>query len=673
MEPPDGAHYQARYSELWPSRDAGDDPDDVRVSLILPDPEVAAQLGNADGESLRATERGELEIDAVVRVLRRRLGLDGTPALTIVDPVTGEIRAAEPRDIAIIVRKIDWGDRLLDRLRRVGIPATIAGGRRFWAREEIQTLATLLEAIVDPENRLARFASLRSPALGFRDDELVLSFLHEQGHFEGEPPADVADATERLRQLSADARRLPVPDFLESLAEELSLLSVFGLRPDGPGRVESLRILLEAADAFVEAGLDSLPGFVRWLKQQTGAPGVEGPGEPDPGEQGGVQILTIHKAKGLEFPIVVLADLAGRAQTRETIVADRVAGRIEFRLSQPAAVETPGFAEAWEEERLRQKAEEVRLLYVAMTRARDHRLLAWPEGAGGFLERGDDGELARRVGSAPGEPAPAESGVGTIRVEALPPLEDVRSRTIAEPDRTVAAPSPARDATEARRLARRGVRVLAATSVGTPPRREDPPWADLPLFAPGPGGREFGSLIHRALEIWDAGASDARGVIADAARIVAPRLARESGQAFRFGEEDLDEAVRYLERITADPAVTAVWSAPRIFREVPFVLPLGEDLVAGTIDVLVEGRDGTLSIVDWKTDRIGRRSGDAAKERYRGQALTYAHAAAQITGRRVREVRFLFLSSQPVETGSFRPGPDFGGRARAVLGAARMV
>ena len=70
----------------------------------------------------------------------------------------------------------------------------------------------------------------------------------------------------------------------------------------------------------------------------------------------------------------------------------------------------------------------------------------------------------------------------------------------------------------------------------------------------------------------------------------------------------------------------------------------------------MEEADGALRIVDWKTDRIGRSSGEDAKERYRGQAAAYARAASEITGRSVRDVRFVFLSSEPAEIGTFLAG-----------------
>jgi hypothetical protein len=208
--------------------------------------------------------------------------------------------------------------------------------------------------------------------------------------------------------------------------------------------------------------------------------------------------------------------------------------------------------------------------------------------------------------------------------------------------------------------AARGRRVIAATSLGS--ARDDE--AD----APGPrggGGRGLGLLVHRALEM--AGRDPGREP---------EELVREAAHA--AGDEPGDpererRAAALLARALRDPAVAAVAGAPRSWREVPFLLPIGEDFLSGTIDVLVEGTDGSLSIVDWKTERVGPGGAERAKERHRPQALAYAWAVHRITGREVREVRLVFLACDPVETASFPVDPEFLMEARAVAGSARMA
>src|SRR5262249_28956821 len=143
-----------------------------------------------------AEENKEIEIDAVVRLVRRVLGRDaGSAGWTVADPETRTERAAHAGDVGVLVRRTEWGDRLLDALRRIGIPATSPGGRGFHAREEIRTLALLLEALVTPDPARL-FAALRSPALGLSDDDLVLRFASDR-EASGSSPADVMDAEAR--------------------------------------------------------------------------------------------------------------------------------------------------------------------------------------------------------------------------------------------------------------------------------------------------------------------------------------------------------------------------------------------------------------------------------------------------------------------------------------------
>ncbi|MGQ0721421.1 MAG: UvrD-helicase domain-containing protein [Candidatus Eiseniibacteriota bacterium] len=650
MEPPeDGTRWQVRYEELEAAVPGA--PDANRVRLLLPDARVrAAILERAGRDSLRAEDVRELELDSVVRLVRRVVGADGEPAWIVRDPRSRAERPARARDVAVLVRKIDWGERLLDALRHAGVGATTSGGRRYWEREEIQSLLAVLEAVVDPENRLAHFAALRSLAFGLPDDALVLHVLDPQ---EGTPAASCDD---RLRELTLHARKVPPAEFLEHVVEELCLLPVFGLRPDGAGRVESLRMLLESADSLAEAGLDSLPDLVRWLRERSGEGAAEAPGEFEPGEGGGVQILTMHKAKGLEFPVVILADLAAEPRQDSLLVADRASGLVEFRASRPSGVQTAAFEEAYRVERDRRRAEDVRLLYVAMTRARDWLVLSWPQGSGGFLE---GGVLAERVGAPPGEAPPG--GVPSMRAEELAALPERRRLLRIDPERPRIPVEPPPDSwREARAAAARGSRIVAATRLGS---RAEPTYSG----APG-SGAIFGRLVHGALERLDPlDPARAGRALALAATDLERALAREG---MRLDPALVGAAASLLERIAAEPAVLAVWNAPRLLREVPFLIPRGDDFLSGTFDALLEELDGALTLVDWKTERIGDEPGESAKERHRDQAALYAWAAVESTGRPVREVRIVFLASDPVRTGSFAVGPELLDGARRLLGAS---
>ncbi len=642
MERPDDGAWQAEYVALEPGRPATEGDDAPRASLLLPDPELAREQ-RGDGKALSVADRGELEIDAVVRLVRRAAGIDGDgPGWEVRDPRTGEPRPAGPDDVAVLVRKIAWGEELVDALRLAGVPAAVAGGKRFHARDEIRTLATLLESVLEPEHRLSRFAALRGAAFALPDDDLVRRFDPSR---EPESTPRLAEAEATLDALADAARELPVPEFLETLAGGTALLAVFGFRRDGALRVESLRLLLEASESLADAGFDTLPAFVRWLREQESDDGRAVFGELDPGASSGVEVLTMHKAKGLEFPIVVLADLAGAPSSSGMTVCERSSGRLEFRLSRASGVATPGWDEAWERERKRRDAEEIRLLYVAMTRARDHLVLSWPEGKGGFLSG-----LPDRLGAPAGQSADADDDdLATIRVQDLAPVGEVdalhridleaawdRARRAQAPDLFAGASSPAPEP---------AARVTAATRLTGEPTAATSPAAEDDRRPAGWHATDFGTFLHRVLETVDA-EPDVAGLVEEA--IAAAGLPAPGADAIRRLHAD-------VARILADPALEPFRRAvadERVQREVPFLLPDGDQWISGTIDAMWTTSEDGWALVDFKSGarRVDDDGTRRPAEAHVRQLRLYARAVTQLTDRPVVEARLLYLGEQPVHS-----------------------
>ena len=528
------------------------------------------------------------------------------------------------------------------------------------------TLSILLQALVAPDDSRALFAALRSPALAVSDDDLVPRFLDSAP--QGLSPAAI-DAETRLRALAEDARKLSPADFLEHLAEQLALFPAFGFRPDGALRIENLRLVIEAAAPLAEAGFDSLPDFVRWLTERR-ADDPLGLGEIEPAGGDVVSILTIHKAKGLEFPVVVIADLGARPSTPPPWVTDRTMGTLEFRAG-IHAVATPGFDAAKEREKARRSAEDLRLLYVAATRARDHLVLSWPEGDRGYLA-GD--MLPSRLHAVPGQPPPADAELGVLRAETLPAAGAIASVHVVAIDGAVRAARAAagpgdlfpdtHGETEQRVTHGRILPVTVFTQVdrATSHRVKSEDFDDDLKSLPG---IVFGTLVHAALEAWTDRA-DFEGTLTDAVDAALRRVAEP------VGPEARDHFEAELRRIARDPVVAEILSAKgspgrRVLREVPFLLPLDEDLLSGTVDVILEREDGSLVIVDYKTDQLATDDPAAAAARHHRQAALYAWAVARLTRREVVEVRLLFLATDPVTVRAFPGGEELSAAARAVL------
>lgn len=189
-------------------------------------------------------------------------------------------------------------------------------------------------------------------------------------------------------------------------------------------------------------------------------------------------------------------------------------------------------------------------------------------------------------------------------------------------------------------------------------------------------GKEFGTLVHKTLEILPL---RAEGFLDVASAFGAALLALEASRSDAtrdwvnaLRKEQRESILRDIERVTRDPAFTALRRAPRLEREVPFLLPVGGDFLSGTIDVLVEGKDGALSIVDYKTDRTVPTHGvGALPRRYREQALLSALALTSITKRPLREFRFLFVAADPIVVVSLEIDEDLLAEARSLVARLR--
>jgi ATP-dependent helicase/nuclease subunit A len=398
-------------------------------------------------------------------------------------------------------------------------------------------------------------------------------------------------------------------------------------------------------------------GFVRWLKdnierttEETDAPISE---ETDDV----VRIITIHAAKGLEFPIVVFANMAGDRRDSTTVVPDRPQRQLHVQLGSKAdGFRTPGYEDATANEQRHSSAEELRLLYVAATRARDHLVVS-------FIAAKDDD----------GAPDPPKCLADRLRMAGAHrrPIIDLDALTLpaGEPpiwraaiDRPVSTASieqllSAREAwiAEHEALVERGSRRLLVQTASA----LKPEWDAAATFAADAVRRgraaDFGTAVHAVLE---------RSMLrADRVDALADATAREFGMADRAGEMAA-VAHRPLESDAAKRAL----ASPRILLETPFTVPLSgvDGLAEGRIDAMFEER-GELVIVDFKTDAVTPKDVDERAALYRAQALIYAWSAQRASGMPVREVILLFARPDPAIERAFTVNAGFLAEAESLL------
>jgi ATP-dependent exoDNAse (exonuclease V) beta subunit len=303
------------------------------------------------------------------------------------------------RHICLVFRRFekfmvgDMTRSYIEALEARGIPHLLVGGKSFHEREEVETVRVALSAIEWPDDELSVFAALRGSffAVG---DELLLEYRHHYQHLrpyaipQDVPPhlSPVVQSLRLLYELNRRRNHRPVAETLAELMESTRAYAGFALRPSGEQALANVLHVAELARQYDASGSISFRGFVERLRED--AEGGEAPEAPILEEGGdGVRLLTLHKAKGLEFPVVILADVTCKL-SRDT--ATRYVDARRSLCAVSIAGWTPNdLLEHNGEEARYDQAEGVRVAYVAATRARD--LLVVPTiGDDPFEKRWDD-------------------------------------------------------------------------------------------------------------------------------------------------------------------------------------------------------------------------------------------------------------------------------------------
>jgi len=567
-----------------------------------------------------------------------------------------------------------------------GVPYHVVRGRGFHATEEVEDALNVLRLLEEPEDARALAAFLTSPMVGLTDAELLRVFLRarESGlapreYLESAPgdrslPAPLRRRLRRVRRLLGrleERRRAgEIHHLVRAIVEETRSDLTALMQDGGPRRLFNLEKLVALARERDRDGRASSADFLRAMaeRRERDVPEMEA---VTAGEEGDVvRLMTVHAAKGLEFPVVVVPDL-GRAPNRTPprFLYDR-AGGIAFKVPDEDGDEaqaTGGWRAVRDEEVRAEDQESARILYVAMTRAEELLILSGgrtkQSGVGTWLAwleefRASDPAAAgatMRVVEVAGEPRRGglrkalkrRHGGELLRGAPLPePLpEAVRRRAATLRARTPPRPEP-RDRTPyvaavsdvvrfaACPLACRFRTVLGAEAwAPAVDEAPDESVAGADDFLTTPDGRAWGNALHRLLETCDLD----RGVTAAAAE---GALRLELGREAREGEAAaaVEEVTRFL-RSEAGLRARAAGGA-RVRRERPFLMRLEGVLLRGKIDLLVEPDGAGSWLVDYKSGAFSSERGG----RYRLQMLLYAEAVERITGARPERALLHFLA-----------------------------
>ncbi len=604
QKPEDGGHYQSDYEPLVATKRA-----------LTPPLTLEAAAGR---ELKRVSEASREEAE---RVAGHLLGLreQGTPW----------------KDIAILFPASTDIDIYEAALRGARIPYFLDGGREFYRQQEVAGVLHCLDALERPEDPMALAAALKSSILGHGDEEMV-ELLAEGGglsYMSPLPPklesTALARSIERLRGLHEARNRLTLPALLSRLIDDTGAAAAAPLRDRGGlSSLQNLRKLAARARCFETEGTGaSAAEFTRWLKTLTRddtSKEAESPAFEE--KEDVVRMMSIHKAKGLQFKTVVLINLFRERRKSESFVWVRDGGheRLEAKFGDQTklAFRTLRFKEAEQAEEKRQTAEVVRLLYVAATRAEERLVVSKIEPKGKqnparYLEHlRPDVEKLASADAASKRPA-----VGSTPKDDPGELLRLREAISTRPERFRARFRPAVPLKPSE----------AAEEAQEPPAAADGGSSDAALA--------FGRAVHRTLEAVSltAGSADIeRAALHAAGEAEIPARA----------EEVAADAARALRTAVLDRARRAAARGAILRREMPFQSGTdgGAPMVIGTIDLVFEEESG-LVVVDYKTGRADPTGIAARVEEYRGQLRLYARSVEALTKLPVREAVLVFTAA----------------------------
>jgi len=591
-------------------------------------------------------------------------------------------RTVRPSDVCLLFRQfVSYGRSVtqpyVDALSALDVPHVLIGGRGFHQREEIDAMRVALAAIERPDDELAVLATLRGPLFALSDDGLfrfrsqhgpLHPFRATKGSLEDDA-LSIREALDVLASLHRDRNRRPVALTIRALLDRTRAHAGFALWQAGDQVLANVLRLLQIARTFEEGGGLSFRGFVDHLdslaeeSDRTEQPMIEDGVE-------GVRLMTVHKAKGLEFPVVVLCEITNpfsRGASRHVdpdrnLVAMRLAGGSPWEL-----------LENEESEGERDRAESLRLLYVAATRARDilvvpavgdepqsngwvspilsglypaasgRHLSAVPPGCPRFS--GSDTVLERPPDvfvDAPIRPGLHKPERGNHQVvwwdpslfeSPLETKPGLRRYTILQASERDEAGEGARE--HARWLERRarllengGAPTYRVATVTTLVEDEKPEVAGASEVHVAevegrdvlrPGGKRFGALVHEVL---------ARAPLGAAASDIAA-LAESLGRILGNPDEERNAAAAAVTRALAHPLLESARAASVVLRETPLLYRETDGrLIEGIPDLVFRNGGSDWTLVDFKTDlRI-----DIAEASHRAQVALYRLALQDATG-----------------------------------------
>ena len=607
----------------------------------------------------------------------------------VTDKETGALRPVRYKDIVVLLRtNSGWDESFKDTLASQGIPAYIEGKTGYFASKEIQDVLLFLKVLDNPLQDIPLYGVMKSVFGGFTEEEVaVLRSVEEKDeplyenlrrHAE-EKYAGFLAKIDRYREY---ATYMTILELLQTLFEEHDYLAYVSALPAGEKRLANAEMLLTKAAAYEKNSYYGLFHFIRYVEQLEKYDVDYGEAVTLDENADVVRIMSIHKSKGLEFPVAIVAGLSKKFNMQDaasSIIMDMDLGLGVDYVNTESRVKNKTLRKniLATKMKLDNLAEELRVLYVAMTRAREKLILtACTEKTEEKVQLGEDSR-AETAGKGDGRPplSYAELTSATSFLQFLLPvfsnikvvtMEDLGLCAIKEEvdresrkrrlltDRTADAEALQKlterfsfvypyenlqnlyTKTTVSELKMAALEEKEETAELFPEKEVVPYVPDFMREKEKISGTTRGSAMHRLMELVDftknyANWQDVKAVMQDF--LQEGRLSAEYEEAIR-----VDKILHFLQSPLAGRMRKAQENG-KLFREQPFVYGVetkeGETvLIQGIVDAYFEEEDGIV-LLDYKTDVV--ENGEELVKRYQTQIDYYEKALHNLTGKRMKE------------------------------------
>lgn len=650
----------------------------------------------AKEDEISAKQAEALGICARIRELKQRF--------QVTDKQTGRLRAVQYRDIVVLLRTgSGWDEEFKSVFAKEGIPAYVEGRTGYFAAQEIRDVLQFLRALDNPLSDIPLFGAMKSVFGGFTDEEAArikaaakdkkdsLYDCMKQCVKEEDKglllPAALKEKCrhflEQIARYRVYSSYMTILELLKELMAEYDYPAYVAALPAGSKRLANVEMLMTKAAAFEKNSYYGLFHFIRYMEQLEKY-------NVDYGEAGTldenadvVRIMSIHKSKGLEFPVAIVAGLSKRFNMQDAaqaLIVDIDLGigtdyvnpdkRLKCKTLRKNVLAT--------KIKLDSLAEEIRVLYVAMTRAKEKLIMT------AVLD--NPGETAEK---AEGRPVTYTTltGAGCFLDYLLPVCRDIRVKTLSE----LAVGDLKEGIEEAGRLSRLSAaaalsdkealamlsdrfsynyphknleKLYTKTTVSElkkaameggeeEPAKELFPQKEIVPYIPSflrekeeVSGAARGSAMHRIMELLDF-KQDYEGV--EQVKRAAMLFLQEGRLSQEYADAMIPDKIFCFLKTTLAKRMKAAAEKGRLYREQPFVYGIGAErlsikeerfpeeevvLIQGIIDVFFEEEDG-LVLLDYKTDVV--KDGEELVRRYRVQLDYYEEALRNLTGKKVKE------------------------------------